>query len=84
MMMFAGPEFPDAGNGFRQLLVQGFPALFDRGGREIAGVADLAVEQVPGRLIVGKRRGEAAWKRRDAVRAFSHEREERIQTGNAA
>ena len=49
MMMFARPKFPDAGNGFRQFLVQGFPALFDRGGREIAGVADLGIEQVPGR-----------------------------------
>ena len=57
MMMFAGPEFPDASDGFGQFLVQGFPALFDRGGREIAGVADLRIEQVPGGLIVGQAAG---------------------------
>lgn len=84
MMVLAGPEFADAGNGSRQLLVQGLPALFDGGGRKISRVADLAVEQVPGRLIVRKRRRQAAWKRCDAVGPFPHEREERIQSGDAA
>ena len=83
-MVFAGPEFTDAGDGFRRLLVQRLSTMFhDRCG-EIARVADLTVEQIFCRLIVGQRRLQAARKRRDAVRAFPHEGEKRIQAGDAA
>jgi hypothetical protein len=84
VMVLAGPEFPDAGDGFGQLLIQGLPALFDRGGRKISRVADLTVEQGLRGLIVGQWRLHAARQRGDAVCAFPHEREERIQAGDAA
>jgi hypothetical protein len=83
-MVFAGPEFPDAGDGCGEFLIQGFPALFDRGGRKVSRVADLAVEQGLRGLIVGQRWLHAARQRGDAIRAFPHEGEERIQAGDAA
>ena len=84
MMVLAGPKFAQAGDRFSDLLIEGFAAsLHDRGG-EIAGVADLAVEERFGRLVIGQRRFHAARQRCDAVGAFSHERQERIQSGDAA
>ncbi len=78
MVVLTGPQFTHAGDGCGTLLVEGFAALFDDRRGEVPCIADLAVEQGFGCLVIGQWRFHPARERGDAVGAFPHEGEERI------
>src|SRR5215467_11038131 len=82
--MLGRPQHAKSGDRPSEISIHGLLEQHDVGVREISCIADLIVEQLLGRVIVGQRWFYSAGKRGDAVTAFAHCSEEGVDAGHAA
>ena len=72
VMMLRGPEYAPAGDRLRQALVDGLLKERHVCVGEVAGLADLVINDLSGGIIVQERRLESSREGRDSVSSFSH------------
>ncbi len=83
-MMLGRPEHPQAEDRPRQVPVDRLSKALDIGAGEIPCVAELLVEQLLRRVIVGKGRFQPAGEKGDAVAFLTHGREQGVESRDAA
>src|SRR5262249_44370176 len=84
VVVLGRPEHAKSGDRSSEISIHGLLEQHDVGIREISCIADLIIEQLLGRVIVGQRWFYPAGKRGDAVTPFAHCSEEGVDAGHAA